>query len=100
MYIYIYVSISCIFNTIFSYAEGFDRQFEVYKCDIDVPGFREFHARVQPLLLFYVDAASYIDVDDDRWVYYVVYVSLKYFLNNIIDLETNQNLNFGFQVFG
>ena len=51
---------------------GEDRKFEIYKTNIDVPGFRDYHERIQPFLLFYVDAASYIDVDDDRWAYYLV----------------------------
>ena len=51
---------------------GEDRKFEIYKTNIDVPGFRDYHERIQPFLLFYVDAASYIDADDDRWAYYLV----------------------------
>jgi len=49
-----------------------DRHFEVYFNDISVPGFREYHERLQPFLLFYVDAASYIDSDDDKWTYYTM----------------------------
>ena len=64
-------NVTCIILAFF--IDGFDRQFEVYKCDIETPGFRDFHSRIQPLLLFYVDAASYIDVDDDRWMYFLVY---------------------------
>ncbi|KAK2150607.1 hypothetical protein LSH36_399g07001 [Paralvinella palmiformis] len=48
-------------------------EFEVYKTDIEAIGFRDFHERIQPFLLFFVDAASYIDVDDDRWDYYLLF---------------------------
>ena len=51
---------------------GEDRTFELYKTDIEAPGFRDYHERVQPFLLFYVDAASYIDVDDEKWSYFLL----------------------------
>jgi histone acetyltransferase 1 len=51
-----------------------DRRFEIYFVDSPTPvGFLDYHKRLQPFLLFYVDAASYIDVDDDKWNYYVIY---------------------------
>jgi len=50
-----------------------ERCFEMYTCDIEEPGFREYHERLQTFLLWYVDAASFIDVDDDRWRYYLVF---------------------------
>ncbi|XP_013395370.1 histone acetyltransferase type B catalytic subunit [Lingula anatina] len=53
--------------------EGRDRHFEIYRADISVPGFREYHERLQTFLLWYIDAASYIDVDDDRWVFYLIF---------------------------
>ncbi|ESO13193.1 hypothetical protein HELRODRAFT_184879 [Helobdella robusta] len=37
------------------------------------PKFEAFHARIQPFLLFFIDAASYIDVDDPKWSFYVIY---------------------------
>ena len=55
-----------------SFLDGFDRHFEVYETNIEAAGFRDYHARIQPLLLFYVDAASYIDVDDDKWCYHLL----------------------------
>jgi len=48
------------------------RTFEVYKADMSYPGFREYHARLQTFLLWYIDAASFIDSDDDRWSHYLV----------------------------
>ncbi|XP_066978661.1 histone acetyltransferase type B catalytic subunit isoform X1 [Macrobrachium rosenbergii] len=53
--------------------DGEERTFEVYFCDISEPGFLEYHERMQPFILWYIDAASYIDVDDDRWRFIVVY---------------------------
>ena len=57
-----------------------ERCFEMYTCDIEEPGFREYHERLQTFLLWYVDAASFIDVDDDRWRYYLVWVFLLLFV--------------------
>lgn len=50
-----------------------ERQFEMYSCTIEEPGFRSYHERLQTFLLWYVDAASFIDVDDDRWRFYLLF---------------------------
>jgi len=50
-----------------------DRTFEIYKTSIEEPGFRDFHERLQPFMMFYIDAASFIDVDDDKWEYYLLF---------------------------
>lgn len=49
-----------------------EKQFEMYSCTIEEPGFRSYHERLQTFLLWYVDAASFIDVDDDRWRFYLM----------------------------
>ena len=36
-------------------------------------GFREFHDRLQTFVIFFIDAASFIDVDDPKWRFYTVY---------------------------
>ncbi|XP_074652365.1 histone acetyltransferase type B catalytic subunit-like [Tubulanus polymorphus] len=53
------------------------RKFEIYKTDVDERGFREFHSHLEPFILFYIDAASYIDTDDPRWNYYLVFEKYK-----------------------
>lgn len=55
-----------------AFTDNVEREFEIYKTDIEAPGFREFHDRLQTFILFFIDAASYIDVDDDRWTYYLL----------------------------
>ncbi|XP_060573241.1 histone acetyltransferase type B catalytic subunit-like [Ruditapes philippinarum] len=57
--------------------DGEDRQFEIYKTDIECPGFREYHERLQTFILFYIDAASFIDVDDERWTFYLLFEKYK-----------------------
>nr|CAG4640877.1 EOG090X06NC [Eulimnadia texana] len=57
--------------------EASERCFEFYLCDIEAPRFREFHERLQTFLLWYIDAASYIDADDHKWRYYLVFEKYK-----------------------
>lgn len=52
---------------------GDKRSFEVYYCETSTPGFLSFHERLQTFLLWYVDAASFIDVDDDQWTFFTVF---------------------------
>nr|CAG4643974.1 EOG090X06NC [Lepidurus arcticus] len=52
---------------------GIDRRFELYHCEIADKGFLSFHERLQTFLLWYVDAASFIDVDDDKWCFFLVF---------------------------
>ena len=49
------------------------RMFEVLVSDIDEKGFREQHEQMQTWLMWFVDAASYIDVDDNRWQFFTLY---------------------------
>jgi len=50
-----------------------DKTFEVYKCDESTPRFREYHERLQAWIMFYIDAASYIDIDDDSWRFFLLF---------------------------
>lgn len=49
------------------------RTFEIYKCDMACPNFKKYHERIQTFILWFIDAASFIDIDDDRWDYFVMY---------------------------
>lgn len=51
---------------------GDKRQFEVYYSETSTPNYLNFHQRLQTFLLWYVDAASFIDVDDDQWTFFTV----------------------------
>lgn len=48
------------------------RSFEIYETSIQTPGFLTFHARLQTFLLWFVDAANYIDTNDPLWKFFVV----------------------------
>ena len=41
-------------------------------CTIEEPDFLSYHERLQTFLLWYVDAASFISIDDDRWRFYLM----------------------------
>lgn len=49
------------------------RQFEVYKCEESTPRFRDYHERLQTWIMFYIDAASFIDIDDDNWKMFLMF---------------------------
>lgn len=40
---------------------------------MDVPGFEAYHESIQTFLTWYIDASSYIDIEDRKWDYFVVY---------------------------
>jgi len=48
-------------------------QYEVYKCDEATPRFRDYHERLQTWIMFYIDAASFIDIDDDNWKMFLMF---------------------------
>ena len=48
------------------------RNFEIYYGDESSPGLREYHAHLQPWTMFYIDAASYIDIDDNNWRFFIM----------------------------
>ena len=51
--------------------------FVIHSADDTIPGFREYHAKLQPWIMFFIDAASYIDVDDANWRYYLLFEKYK-----------------------
>ncbi|XP_053969592.1 histone acetyltransferase type B catalytic subunit [Anastrepha ludens] len=58
-------------------AQGKKRLFEIYLCNYKVPSFLKFFGRLQTFILWFVDAASYIDVDDAQWSFFVCYEKYK-----------------------
>lgn len=53
------------------------RTFEIYECTAKTSGFVAFHARLQSFLLWFVDAASYIDIEDPQWQFFVWWVTAE-----------------------
>lgn len=52
---------------------GVNRVYEVYRADAATPGFPKYHESMQTFLLWFIDGASYVDFDDDRWEFFVVF---------------------------
>ncbi|KAG8327575.1 histone acetyltransferase 1 [Homalodisca vitripennis] len=48
------------------------KTYDIYHCDTSNQKFLNFHERLQTFILFYIDAASYIDVDDSKWQFFVL----------------------------
>lgn len=51
--------------------------FELHKYDGAVDGFQEFFRKLQPWMMFYIDAASFIDISDVRWRCFILYEKSK-----------------------
>uniref|UniRef100_A0A674JK49 Histone acetyltransferase type B catalytic subunit n=1 Tax=Terrapene triunguis TaxID=2587831 RepID=A0A674JK49_9SAUR len=51
---------------------GEDITYQIYQADMTCPGFREYHERLQTFLMWFIETASFIDVDDERWNYFLV----------------------------
>lgn len=49
------------------------RQFVIYKADVSTPGFLAYHERMQTFLKWFIEAANYIDTDDNKWEFFVLY---------------------------
>lgn len=58
-------------------AGGGCKTYEIYYCDIKVPGFKDYHRRLQPWIMFFIDAASYIDDADDNWRFFLLFERYK-----------------------
>ncbi|CAH2305754.1 histone acetyltransferase type B catalytic subunit [Pelobates cultripes] len=59
--------------TVHNEEAGEEFTYQITKADITCPGFKEYHERLQTFLMWFIETASYIDVDDDRWDYFLVF---------------------------
>jgi len=53
-------------------SEGGDKKYEIYHCKTNTKGLTQFHSHLQTFILWYIDAASYINVDDERWQFFLM----------------------------
>merc|ERR1712013_377063 len=56
---------------------GGQREFEIFLASEASPGLREFHERIQTWIMFFIDAASFIDMDDDSWRFFLIFEKVK-----------------------
>uniref|UniRef100_A0A674PAL2 Histone acetyltransferase type B catalytic subunit n=1 Tax=Takifugu rubripes TaxID=31033 RepID=A0A674PAL2_TAKRU len=53
--------------------EAGELTYQIHKADITCPGFQEYHERLQTFLMWFIETASFIDSDDDRWDFFLVF---------------------------
>ncbi|KAJ8416857.1 hypothetical protein AAFF_G00327350 [Aldrovandia affinis] len=53
--------------------EGEDLTYQIHKARVSSPGFREYHERLQTFLMWFIETASFIDVDDERWDFFLIF---------------------------
>ncbi|KAG7227574.1 hypothetical protein INR49_005389 [Caranx melampygus] len=53
--------------------EAGELTYQIHKADITCPGFQEYHERLQTFLMWFIETASFIDADDDRWDFFLVF---------------------------
>ncbi|XP_047136715.1 histone acetyltransferase type B catalytic subunit isoform X1 [Hydra vulgaris] len=63
-------------NKIHSYFHD-DTEYEIYEADIFTPRLKEYHERLQTFILWYIDAASFIDIDDEKWHFFLLFEKKK-----------------------
>lgn len=54
-----------------------DVEYEIYKADVTTPRLKDYHDRLQPFVLWFIDGSSYIDSDDERWRYFLLFEKRK-----------------------
>uniref|UniRef100_A0A3P9NA05 Histone acetyltransferase type B catalytic subunit n=1 Tax=Poecilia reticulata TaxID=8081 RepID=A0A3P9NA05_POERE len=47
--------------------------YQIHKADISCSGFQEYHERLQTFLMWFIETASFLDIDDDRWDFFLVF---------------------------
>ena len=52
---------------------GTDRTFEIYKATTDTEGLAEYHEKMQSFILWFIDCASFIDAEDSKWEFFILY---------------------------
>ncbi|XP_051998789.1 histone acetyltransferase type B catalytic subunit-like [Xyrauchen texanus] len=52
---------------------GEDLTYQIHKVDISCSGFSEYHERLQTFLMWFIETASFIDVDDNHWDFFLVF---------------------------
>lgn len=54
-----------------------DVEYEIYQANVSTPRLQKYHERLQMFLLWYIDAASFIDSDDERWNFFLLFEKRK-----------------------
>ncbi|XP_076257115.1 histone acetyltransferase 1 isoform X2 [Rhynchophorus ferrugineus] len=52
--------------------------YKITKNNVDNEDFKDFHARFETFIVWFIDAANFIDLDDDRWLIFYVYEEFEH----------------------
>ncbi|KAJ8960557.1 hypothetical protein NQ318_013845 [Aromia moschata] len=52
--------------------------YKICICDMKNEEFKEFHKRFETYIVWFIDAANFIDLDDERWMLYYVYEEFQH----------------------
>ncbi|GIY90632.1 histone acetyltransferase type B catalytic subunit [Caerostris darwini] len=66
-----------LLNTFSIKNDGREETYGIYRADNSTHGFIEYHEKMQTLILWFIDAASYIDETDERWDYFILHQHIK-----------------------
>ncbi|KAI8332482.1 acyl-CoA N-acyltransferase [Chlamydoabsidia padenii] len=53
--------------------DGEEGDYEIYKCSLKDPRFREYHRRMQFFVLLFIEGSSYIEEDDEKWEFFTLF---------------------------
>ncbi|KAH0816298.1 hypothetical protein MTP99_009086 [Tenebrio molitor] len=65
--------------------ENHDKTYKVTLCDATNEQFKEFHQRFETYIMWFIDGANFIDLDDCRWTIFYVY-------EEYVDAETDRTI--------
>lgn len=52
-------------------------EFQVRFIEEITPEYEAFHQRMETLIVWYIDAANFIDIQDSKWRFYILYEKVK-----------------------
>ncbi|RZB62198.1 histone acetyltransferase type B catalytic subunit [Asbolus verrucosus] len=62
-----------IFGEVIDTFEVENSNFKITICDMKNADFKEFHQRFETFIVWYIDGANFIDLEDSRWTIFYVY---------------------------
>lgn len=48
------------------------KTYEIYSCDVTVPHFKDYLVKMETFIYWFIDAASFVETDDERWKFFVL----------------------------
>lgn len=57
------------------------KKFQIYHCNSETVGFNQFQARMQSLVMWFIESATMVDFQDPRWDFFIVFEKYNPSLN-------------------